>query len=108
MATIEQNIIISPFYAQRAQKASAKIKSYIYDIELVKLSLRIFFFLNCLMKNLFHQISGSTVICVKNIHQNIANLKFSLISPAGMVPWWFLVVKYKGFTPPPYPRRRIL
>ena len=37
-----------------------KSRSYILDLDCVKLSLVIFFFLRCLMKSFFHQLSGST------------------------------------------------
>ena len=50
------------------------------DLDHVKLSLRI---LSCLMESLLHQLSGSTVIFVKNTHQKAANFTFYLILPAG-------------------------
>ena len=70
-----------------------KLRSYVLDLDHVKLSLGIFFFLNCLMESLLHQLSGSTFIFVKKTHQKAANLTFRLISPARMVPCWFLGVK---------------
>ena len=47
-----------------------KSKSYILDLDHVKSSLGIFFFLSCLIESIFHQLSGSTFIFVKNTHQN--------------------------------------
>ena len=42
-----------------------KSRSYILDLDHVKLSLGIFFFLSCLIESIFHQLSGSTFIFVK-------------------------------------------
>ena len=73
-----------------------KSRSYILDLDHVKLSLGIFFLLGCLVEwSLLHQLSGYTFIFVKNTHQKSANLTFLLILPAAMVPWWFLGVQYK-------------
>ena len=67
-----------------------KSRSYILDLDHVKLSLGIFFFLSCLIESIFHQLSGSTFIFVKNTHQKAANLMFCLISPVVQIPAWFL------------------
>ena len=64
-----------------------KSRSYILDLDCVKLSLGIFFFLSCLMESFFHQLLGSTFIIVKNTHQKFANLLFCLILPVAQVPW---------------------
>ena len=61
-----------------------KSRSYILDPDCVKLSLRIFFFLSCLMEIFFHQLLGSTFILVKNTHQKAANLMFGLILPVAL------------------------
>ena len=45
-----------------------KLRSDILDLDHVKLSLGINFFLSCLMESLLHQLSGSTFIFVKNTH----------------------------------------
>ena len=58
-----------------------KLRSYILDLDHVKLSLEIFFFLSCLIEKISHQISGSTFIFVKNTHQKFANLMFVQILP---------------------------
>ena len=51
-----------------------KSRSYIFDLDLVQLSLGIFFFLSCLIESIFfHQLSVSTFIFVKNTHQKAAN-----------------------------------
>ena len=71
-----------------------KSRSYILDLDHVKLSLEIFFLLGCLMESLLHQLSGYTFIFVKNTHQKAANFTFRLILPAPMVSWWFLGVQY--------------
>ena len=39
-----------------------KSRSYILDLDHVKLSSGIFFFLSCLIESIFHQLSGSTFI----------------------------------------------
>ena len=67
-----------------------KSRSYIFDIDLVKLSLGIFFFLSCLIESIFHQLSGSTFIFVKNTHKKAANLMFCLISPVAQSPAWYV------------------
>ena len=54
-----------------------KSRSYILDLDHVKLYLGIFFFLSCLIDSISHQLSGSTFIFVKNTHQKAANLVFS-------------------------------
>ena len=43
-----------------------KSRSYILDLDHVKLSLGIFFLLSCLIESIFHQLSGSTFIFFKN------------------------------------------
>ena len=63
-----------------------KSKSYIFDLDHVKLSLEIFFFLSCLIESVFHQLSGSTLFFVRNTHQKPANLMFCLISPVAKSP----------------------
>ena len=54
-----------------------KPRSYILDLDHVKFTLEINFFLSCLMESLLHQLSGSTIIFVKNTHQKVANLMFA-------------------------------
>ena len=71
-----------------------KSRSYYFDLDLVKLSLGIFFFLSCLIESIFHQLSGSTFLFVKNTHQKAANLTFGLILPVALTPWLFLEVQY--------------
>ena len=71
-----------------------KSGGYILDLDRVKLSLEIFFFLSCLMESFFYQLSGSSFIFVKNTHQKAANLMFRLILPVAKVPWLFLEVQY--------------
>ena len=66
-----------------------KSRSYILDLDHVRLSLGIFFFLSCLIESIFHQLSGSTFIFVKNTHQKTPNLRFWLISPVANSPAWF-------------------
>jgi hypothetical protein len=73
-----------------------KWRSYILELDRVKLSLQIFFFLSCLMGNFFHQLSGSTFIFVKNTHQKAANLTFDLILPVALIPAWFLEGQSRG------------
>ena len=65
-----------------------KSRSYILDLDHVKLSLGILFFLSCLIEGICHQLSGSTFIFVKNTHQKVANLMFCLISPVAKSPAW--------------------
>ena len=67
-----------------------KSRSYILDLDHVKSSLGIFFFLSCLIESIFHQHSGSTFIFVKNTHQKAANLTSCLLSPVAQIPAWFL------------------
>ena len=67
-----------------------KSRSYILDLDNVKLSLGTFFLLSCLIESIFHQLSGSTIIFVKNTDQKAANLTFCLISPVTKTPVWFL------------------
>ena len=50
-----------------------KSRSYILDLDHVKMSLGIFFFLSCLIESIFHQLLGPTFIFVKNTHQITAN-----------------------------------
>ena len=71
-----------------------KSRSYILDFDLVKLSLGSFYFLSCLMKSFFYQLSGSTFIFCQNTHQNAVNLMFGLILPVAKVSWLFLGVQY--------------
>ena len=58
-----------------------KLRSYILDLDHMKSSLGIFFFLSCLMESLLYQLPGSTLIFVNNTHQKFANLMFCLILP---------------------------
>ena len=58
-----------------------KSRSYIIDLDRVRLSFGIFFFLSCLMERLLYQL-------VKNTHQKAANLMFCLISPVAKTPAW--------------------
>ena len=68
-----------------------KSRSYILDLDHVKLSLGLFFFSELFNKDFFsHQVLGSTFIFVKNIHQQAANFMFCLISPVAKTPLWFL------------------
>ena len=64
-----------------------KSRSYILDLDHVKLSLGIVFLLGCLMESLLPQLSGYIFIFVKN-------LALRIILAAVMVPWWFLGVQY--------------
>ena len=59
-------------------------KSYILDLDHVKLSLKIFFLLGCFMESFLHQRLGYTFIFVKNTHQKATNLMCRLILPVGM------------------------
>ena len=54
-----------------------KSRSYVLDLDHVKLSLGIFFFLSCLIESIFHQLSGSAFILVKNTHQKPQILRFA-------------------------------
>ena len=67
-----------------------KSRSYIPDLDRVKLSFGILFFLSCLMESFFHQLSGSTLSFVKNTHQKAANIMFGLILPVALTPACFL------------------
>ena len=49
-----------------------KSRNYILDLDRVRLSLAIFFFLSCLMESFFYQLSESTFIFAKNTHQKAA------------------------------------
>ena len=71
-----------------------KSGSYIFDLDHVKLSLGIFCFLSCLRESIFHQLSGSTFIFVKNTNQKAAHLMFGLISPVALTPACFLEGQY--------------
>ena len=57
-------------------------RSYILDLDHVKLSLEIFFILSFVIENQFHQLSGSTLIFVKNKPQKDANSLLRLILAA--------------------------
>ena len=72
-----------------------KSRSYILDLDHVKLSLGLFF-LSCLIERFFHQFLGSTFILVKNTHHKTANLMVCLISPVAKTPVWFLEGQYIG------------
>ena len=67
-----------------------KSRSYILDLDHVKLYFEIFFFLSCLIESFSPQLSGSTFIFVKNTHQKAPNLTFCLISPVAKIPAWLL------------------
>ena len=76
-----------------------KSRSYILDLDRVQLSLGIFFFLSCLMKSFFYQLSASTVIFVKkhtpksrkfNVWPNFTCGKGSLV-----VPWSAIKAKWQ-------------
>ena len=56
-----------------------KSRSFILDLDFVKLSLRNFFYLSCLMESFFHQLLGYTFFFVKNTHQKAPNFMFCLI-----------------------------
>ena len=61
-----------------------KLRSFILDIDYVKLSLGMFFILGFLIERKLHHLSGSTFFC-QNIYQKEANLALPLILAAGMV-----------------------
>ena len=42
-----------------------ELRSFILDLDHVKLSLGILFFLSCLLESIFHKLSGPTFIFVK-------------------------------------------
>ena len=77
-----------------------KSRSYIFDLDHVKLSLGKFF-LSCFIESIFHQLSGSTFIFVKNTYKKAANLMFCLISPVEKSPAWSVEGQSKGtgYTP---------
>ena len=50
-----------------------KSRSYILDLDHVRLSLGIFFLLGCLIESFLYPLSGSTFIFVKNTHQKAAS-----------------------------------
>ena len=68
-----------------------KPRSFILDLDRVKLLLGIFFFSE-LFNGEFFLLSGSTLVFVKNTPK-AANLMFCLILPVAKVPWWFLGVQ---------------
>ena len=86
--------LINEFGVKINIEISLKSRSYILDLDSVKLSLGIFFFLSCLMEIFFHHLSGSKFISVKNTHQKATNLMFGLILPVALTPAWFLGGKY--------------
>ena len=45
-----------------------KSRSYILDLDHVKLSLGILFFLSCLIESIFHQLSGPTFFLLSKTH----------------------------------------
>ena len=47
-----------------------KSRSYILDLDHMKLSFGIFFLLGCLIESLLHRLSGCTFIFVKNTHKS--------------------------------------
>ena len=65
-----------------------KSRSYILDLDRIKLSFWIFFFLSCLMESFF-----TSFIFVKNTHQKAVNLMFHLILHVAKEPWLFLEVQ---------------
>ena len=71
-----------------------KSRSYIFDLDRIKLSLG-FFFLSCLMESFFHQLSGSTFIFVINTHQKAANLMFGLVLHVALIQAWVLGGQFK-------------
>ena len=72
-----------------------KSRSYIFDLDHVKLSLGILFFLSRLIENIVYQLLGSTFIFVKNTHQKASNLMCCLISPVAKSAAWFPEVQYR-------------
>ena len=86
------NGLLLPLY-----EMDLKSRSYIIDLDQVKLSWGLFFFLSCLIETFFHQLSGSTLIFVKNTHQKATNLMFCLISPVAKTLAWFLEGQYIVF-----------
>ena len=74
-----------------------KSGSYILDLDCVKLSLGIFFFLSCLTESFFLHLSGSTIIFVKK-HQKASNLMSGLILPVALTPACFLEGQYMDLT----------
>ena len=71
-----------------------KSRSYILDLNCVKLSLEIFFFMSRLMESFFTSFQDLPLFSSKNTHQKAANLKFDLILPAAMIIAWFLEGQY--------------
>ena len=58
-----------------------KSRSYILDLDRVMLSLRIFFFLSCLMESFFTGFQDLPLFLSNNTHQKSANLMFGIILP---------------------------
>ena len=64
-----------------------KSRNYFLDLDRVKLSLGVFFFLSCLMESFFHQLLGSTFFCQT---QRPKSRKFNVwpnftLTPAGFL-----------------------
>ena len=75
-----------------------KSKRFIFYLDHGKLSLGIFFIMNCLMEGLLHQLSGYTFIFFfKNLHQKAANLLLRLILAVAMVYVESFEVRFKEF-----------
>ena len=77
-----------------------KSRSYILDLDRVKLSLGIFFFLSFLMES-FPTSLQDLPFFVNNTHQKAASLMFDLILPVAEVPWLFLGVQFNGLLTDP-------
>ena len=74
-------------------------RSYILDLDRVRLSFGIFFFLSYLMETiLFTSFQDLPFFWVKITHQKAANLMFRLILPVAKDPWLFLEVQYIGLS----------
>ena len=86
-------------YLQNEHEMAQKSRSYILDLDHVKLSLGFFLLLSCLIESIFPKLSGSTFIFVKNTDQKAAHLKFCLISPVAKTPAWFLEGQSMRCTP---------
>ena len=72
-----------------------KSRSYILDLDRVRLTFGIFFFLSCLMERFFLPAFRIYLFfVVKNTHQKAANLMFCLILPVAKGPWLFLEVQF--------------
>ena len=69
-------------------------KSYIIDLDHLKVSSGIFFFLSCLMESFFSPAFRTYFLFVKNTLQKAANLMFGLILPVLLTPAWFLGGQY--------------